>query len=732
VRPGDKVADRYALERVIGKGRGGQVWLAHDEYLGQDVALKPVQIEDDRGDREAIVRRLRAEPRALAKFRDHPHVVTLHTIEETDTFWLVMEYVPGGGLNGQRLFPVQAARVGMQIADALVALHAAGIVHCDIKPANIGMTEQGKAKLLDFGAVHRFGSTQTVSANGRLSYTPVYAAPELIRGTPLPASDIFCLGRTLHALVTGEPGRRTTEHGDVADARLAYLKARRGAADVDAEAVGPLHLALTAMLQPDPADRPDATEARRLLHDIVEPASSPPPPPPPPRLPPPPPFSPTPPKRKWRGPLAALAIAVTVVTLAGAYALDLGPFADSGKAEVADGADGSDPETTPPDREPDPDPGRLLHQPPRSFETAVTRTLPVESATNFDAGDEHPVALHDRTAWITDYEGVSAVDVVTGETVGRIEPQDPPLYENGHDTGRLYAPEVVELSGGTAVIATIPVEPRPGEKAIEVIAARADTAEVIWNFPITLNPAPEGWVGATVWTGTSDGMAPIQWTLDGDLGGTIVVDLEDPRMLWSSADFWVTDGYGGSLIGLANDPDDPRLTQVRGVRLSDGENLWSTDPYNGPGTVGTGGPWAIVKTEEGTHLREIATGDPAFDGQIEMNGQMACPRGEDTTIAVCAADWDGQAWALDAETEELLWQRAFGEWEGEITAAFGNLRYVERDDTVVAVDARTGEVVSTDTGISPSRVSPYAGLVFTEAGIEVHLTNTTDTTNLDS
>ncbi len=234
--------------------------------MGQDVALKPVRLGNDH---TSTVTRLRGEPRALGRFRDHPHVVTLYTTEESHGFWLVMEYVPGGGLDGQWLMPVQTARVGAQIADALVALHASGIVHCDVKPANIGMTRRGKAKLLDFGAAYRVGGMDTISANGPISFTSDYAAPELAKGNvPLPASDVFSLGMTLHALVTGAPARG----GGDDDERLTYLKAERGIVELDADGVGPLYEVLVAMLQRDPRARPDAAEVRRLLEDIVGPS----------------------------------------------------------------------------------------------------------------------------------------------------------------------------------------------------------------------------------------------------------------------------------------------------------------------------------------------------------------------------------------------------------------------------------------------------------------------------
>ncbi|AXK36108.1 serine/threonine protein kinase [Streptomyces armeniacus] len=308
MRPGDELAGRYVLKEVVGEGRSGEVWLAHDTVVGQDVAVKPERIE---GDRETAVRRLLGEPRALAKFRDHPHVVTLFDVVSVpeggdgdegvdggagggkDTYWFVMEYVPGGGLDRQPPMPPErVARIGAELADALAALHEDGVVHCDVKPANIGLSRRGTAKLLDFGAAYRAGGAETITANGPFSFTPDYAAPELARGNfPRPASDVFCLAATLYALVTGSPprgGRRYSEddegdpaegqadHGDGQDdgrdtERLTYWKAERGVVEMDADAVGPLHPLLTAMLQRDPRRRPDAAEAKRLLAAVARP-----------------------------------------------------------------------------------------------------------------------------------------------------------------------------------------------------------------------------------------------------------------------------------------------------------------------------------------------------------------------------------------------------------------------------------------------------------------------------
>jgi eukaryotic-like serine/threonine-protein kinase len=245
VEPGEKIGRQYLLTEVVGVGRNGEVWLARDERAGRDVVLKPVRMA---GDGKSAIARLRALPRAMARFRDHPHLVPLHTTEERDGSWLVMEYVPGGSLDRRPpMSPQEAARVGAQIADALEALHTAGMVHCDVKPAGIGgLVQRGAAKLLDFGAAFQVG--------GPISYTPDYAAPELTQGNLMPASDVFSLGMTLYALVTGSPLRERRVSGE----RLAHQRPER-------RVLGPLDGVLQAMLQPDPGDRPDAAEAKRFL-----------------------------------------------------------------------------------------------------------------------------------------------------------------------------------------------------------------------------------------------------------------------------------------------------------------------------------------------------------------------------------------------------------------------------------------------------------------------------------
>ncbi|WP_215910850.1 serine/threonine-protein kinase [Streptomyces coffeae] len=256
------------------RGGMGEVWPAYDKELGRRVVLKRTALEDGSA---LAFDRLRAEARALARF-SHPHVVTLYDAvrvgrRNRSTSWLVLEYVRGGSLDRWPPVPPElAARVGAQIADALAALHGEGIVHCDIKPGNIVVTEGGSAKLTDFGTAYRLGNRHSITPNTAIGYTPAYAAPEVVRGEPEPASDVFSLGATVYALVTGStPGSGGKAPRGEADSTVAMREPSGDGVEtpeLDGE-LGPLRAVLPAMLRTDPALRPGAAEVRALLEEAA-------------------------------------------------------------------------------------------------------------------------------------------------------------------------------------------------------------------------------------------------------------------------------------------------------------------------------------------------------------------------------------------------------------------------------------------------------------------------------
>lgn len=206
--PPTSVARRYTVKREIGRGGMGAVWLAVDEVLGREVAIKRVGMFP--GGSSPDLLRAQREAKLAARL-NHPHVVSVFDfVSDGDEQWLVMEYVDGTNLsvlaeqNGG-LAPREAAAVIGQVAQALAAAHSAGIVHRDVKPSNILVTDAGVAKLADFG-IARARADSTLTATGMVTGSPAYLAPEVASGhAATEASDVWSLGATLFHTLTGRP-----------------------------------------------------------------------------------------------------------------------------------------------------------------------------------------------------------------------------------------------------------------------------------------------------------------------------------------------------------------------------------------------------------------------------------------------------------------------------------------------------------------------------------------------
>ncbi|MGH9556576.1 MAG: protein kinase domain-containing protein [Terriglobales bacterium] len=206
----------YRVLEQIGAGGMGVVYRAHDERLDRDVALK-VLPADSFQDESARARLLR-EARTASRL-NHPHICTIHEVGEADgQAYIAMELVEGQPLSGKLLSgPLPAAevlRLGLQLAEALAHAHERNIVHRDLKSANVVITPEGRAKVLDFGLAKRMredaagdGATQSqlsLTQPGSVVGTLAYMAPEQLRGQPADArSDVWALGTVLYEMATG-------------------------------------------------------------------------------------------------------------------------------------------------------------------------------------------------------------------------------------------------------------------------------------------------------------------------------------------------------------------------------------------------------------------------------------------------------------------------------------------------------------------------------------------------
>ena len=243
------LAGRYRLIERIGRGGVSDVWRGIDERLGREVAVKLLHQDTD----DAFRRRFTDEARRAAAI-SHRNVVTVYDAVADGRAFIVMELVRGSTLDelvrsGGALSVDQAARVVSQVAAALDAAHARGIIHSDVKPANVIVDGDGVAKLTDFGIARAVESAPDHDLVG----TPRYVAPEVVRGeAPTPRSDVYALGLLAYELIAGMPAFASADMQELLRARLETVPRLRSVRLGVSPAVD---LAVSRALDPDPAHR---------------------------------------------------------------------------------------------------------------------------------------------------------------------------------------------------------------------------------------------------------------------------------------------------------------------------------------------------------------------------------------------------------------------------------------------------------------------------------------------
>ncbi|WP_183098203.1 serine/threonine-protein kinase, partial [Nocardioides pelophilus] len=260
--------DRYELHGLIGRGGMAEVYRGFDRLLSREVAVKvmltALQSDVDR-------RRFESETQLLASLND-PHLVTLLDagVDEAGGSprpWLVMELVAGPTLASRLaegpLPADQVAAVGADLASALAHVHASGIVHRDVKPANVLLTPTGGAKLADFGVARLMDEQSDLTLTGHTIGTAAYLAPEQVTGRPVSgASDVYALGLVLLEALTGQ----RTFVGTPTEAAIARI--HRGPLIPVSLGAGWVQL-LDAMTASDPAGRPGADQVAAQLAAVV-------------------------------------------------------------------------------------------------------------------------------------------------------------------------------------------------------------------------------------------------------------------------------------------------------------------------------------------------------------------------------------------------------------------------------------------------------------------------------
>jgi serine/threonine protein kinase len=258
---------RYRLLEPAGSGGSAEVWRALDTKTGEEVAVKrlhPIVVADETGRA-----RLKREFQALRSL-DEPHIVHVRALKIAgNEAAIILDYVPGRSLAdrlaaGPPFEPAEAVAVARDIAAALTAAHAAGIVHRDVTPGNILLDPTDGARLTDF-VIALGGGAESVTATGQLMGTMRFLAPEQLRGSPAtPASDLHSLAAVTYEMLAGRPAYAATTPVALAEAQ------DLGAAPI--ETISPaLDAAVRQAMAPEPADRPAdvATFADQLSAGLI-------------------------------------------------------------------------------------------------------------------------------------------------------------------------------------------------------------------------------------------------------------------------------------------------------------------------------------------------------------------------------------------------------------------------------------------------------------------------------
>ncbi|MHB8219518.1 MAG: protein kinase domain-containing protein [Acidimicrobiales bacterium] len=262
---GRVLGKRYRLVSALGTGASAHVFLAQDVSLRRRVAVKvllPSLSQDP-----AFLKRFSAEARSVAAL-NHPHVLQVYDWgEDVDGPYLVLEYLHGGTLRdvldrGFQLSPAQAARLGAQAAQGLAYAHARGLVHRDVKPANLLFDEEGRVRIADFGVARALAEAAWTEPAGAMVGTARYASPEQAQGQRVDGrADVYSLALVLYEALTGEVPF-------VADTTMGTLMARVGAPLPRHPALGPLDDVLARAAAPEPGSRLDAAGLAARLEAI--------------------------------------------------------------------------------------------------------------------------------------------------------------------------------------------------------------------------------------------------------------------------------------------------------------------------------------------------------------------------------------------------------------------------------------------------------------------------------